>query len=115
LKDSTSRKELIKQYKGREILGGVYIIRNTLKNKLLVDATTDLRGSRNRFEFAQKTCTCIDLKLKKDWDAQSGNGFVFEVLEELIRGETQTGDEFKEDIKLLKEIWIEKLSGETLY
>jgi hypothetical protein len=115
LKNHAARKELLENYKGRKKLGGIYIIKNTQNNKLLLDASTDLQGSKNRFEFAQKTGSCIDLKLQKDWDKQSGVGFVFEVLDELEKGEAQTDAEFSADIKLLKEIWLEKLAGETLY
>jgi hypothetical protein len=115
MKDNVSRRELTQQYKERKVLGGVYIIRNTVNNKLLINTTSDLQGSKNRFEFAQKTGSCIDLKLQKDWDIQKGAGFVFEVLEELEKGSTQTEPEFKADIKLLKEIWLEKLAAEIFY
>ena len=110
-----SRKELTRQYKERTKLGGVYLIRNTLSGKALFDSTADLQGSRNRFEFARKTGSCIDLKLQTDWAAQGGDAFVFETLEELKQGEGQTDAGFKADIALLKEMWLEKLSGEELY
>ena len=109
------KKELQSQYAERESIGGVYLIRNTLKNKLYIDAATDLYGSKNRFEFARKTGSCVYMKLQRDWAEQHGDQFAFEVLEELRKGETQTQAEFKEDIELLKELWCEKLSEEDLY
>lgn len=115
MKDSKTKKELQALYKEREIVGGVYVIKNTLNNKLLLEADTDLQGSKNRFEFAQKTGSCVDMKLQKDWAAQGCGQFVFEVLEELKKSETQTAADFKADVALLKEIWLEKLSGENLY
>ena len=115
MKNSNTKKELQVQYKERKIIGGVYIIRNTLNNKLLLGATGDLQSSKNRFDFEQKTGSCVDMKLQKDWAAQGSSSFTFEVLEELEKGETQTQTEFKADIDLLKEIWIEKLSNENLY
>ena len=113
--DAKTKKELLAQYKEREVIGGVYVIKNTLNNKLLFGAATDLQGSKNRFEFSQKTGSCIDMKLKNDWNEQGGKQFVFEVLEELKKGENQTQAEFKADIDLLKDIWLEKLSTENLY
>ena len=101
-------------YKEREIIGGVFAIRNTLNNKLLLDAAVNLKGSQNRFEFSRKHGSCIYMKLQKDWGKQGGH-FVFEVLEELKKGETQTDEEFKEDIAVLKEIWLTKLSEKDLY
>jgi len=110
-----SRKKLLAQYKEREIIGGVYVIKNTLNNKMLLDAAIDLKGSHSRFAFSQKTGSCLYLKLQKDWEKQGGGEFVFEVLEELKKAETQTTEEFKADIDVLKEIWLGKLAGKDLY
>ena len=106
---------MLAQYKEREIIGGVYVIRNLSKNKLLLDAAQDINGSRNRFEFSVKTGSCVYMKLQNDWNEQKGEQFVFEILEELKKGETQSPAEFKADIELLKQIWLEKLSGENFY
>ena len=113
--EQKSKKELHAQYKEREVAGGVYAIRNTLKNKLFVDATADLPGSKNRFEFAVQTGSCILPKLQVDWNGQKGQGFEFEVLEELKKGELQTAAGFKEDLKLIRQMWLEKLSNENMY
>ena len=113
--DKKTKKEMQTQYKEREIIGGVYSVRNTLKNKLLVEADTDIYGSKNRFEFAMKTGSCVFPKLQNDWTEQEGGRFVFEILEELKKGETQSPAEFKADVAVLKQIWLEKLAGESLY
>jgi hypothetical protein len=55
------------------------------------------------------------MKLQKDWSKQGGEQFVFEVLEELKKGETQTAEEFTADIGILKEMWLEKLSDREFY
>ncbi len=52
---SNHKKELKARYKDRRIIGGVFVIRNTATNKLFLDSTTDLQGSKNRFAFAQQT------------------------------------------------------------
>ena len=113
--DKMRKKEIQSQYKEREIIGGVYAIRNTLKNKLYLDADIDLRGKKNRFEFAVKTGAGVYLKLQNDWAEQKGGHFAFEVLEELKKGEGQPISGFKADIELLKQMWLEKMSGENLY
>ncbi|MDR2560218.1 MAG: GIY-YIG nuclease family protein, partial [Holophagales bacterium] len=87
------KKELQAQYKDREIIGGVYIIKNELNGKILFAGSSDLQGSKNRFEFSKQTGSCVDMKLQKDWSKQGGEQFVFEVLEELKKGETQTAEE----------------------
>ena len=115
LKDNKAKKELQAQYKEREIIGGVYVIKNVLNNKILLVATTDLQGSKNRFEFSQKTGSCVDMKLQDDWDKQSSGQFVFETLDELKKGKTQTAEEFKTDIGVLKEMWLDRLSDRDFY
>ena len=115
LKDSKTKKELQAQYKERRIIGGVYVIKNTHNNKLLLETSTDLQGSKNRFEFAKKTGSCIHMKLQTDWTEQGSSEFIYEVLEELEKGEEQSSAEFKADIDLLKEMWLEKLSNRKLY
>ena len=115
MRKSETRKELIARYKEREVIGGVYAIKNMLRSKLLLQATVDLNGSKNRFEFAQSTGSCIETKLQKDWSRQNGEHFVFEVLETLKKGETQTAKEFEEDVNTLLEMWQEKYNEEELY
>ncbi|MDR1246208.1 MAG: GIY-YIG nuclease family protein [Clostridiales Family XIII bacterium] len=115
MKDAKTKKELQEQYKERKIIGGVYAIKNIRKDKLLLDASADLRGSNNRFDFAKKTGSCVNVKLQSDWNKQGSDDFAFEVMEELEKGETQTDAEFKADIDVLKEMWLEKLSGRDLY
>jgi hypothetical protein len=113
--DKKTKKELLTQYKEREIIGGVYTITNTLNNKIFLEATTDLQKSKNRFDFSQKTGSCVHMKLQGDWDKQGGEQFVFEVLDELKKGEAQTMEEFNADIAVLKKMWIDKLSDRDLY
>jgi hypothetical protein len=113
--DQPGKKELIAKYKERKIIGGVYAIKNGVTGRSLLLSAQDLQGSKNRFEFAQKTGSCVHPKLKDDWEAYGGKAFSFEIFEELEKMETQTPDEFKEDIKVLAEIWLEKFDSVELY
>jgi hypothetical protein len=113
--DKKTKKELLAQYKEREIVGGVYAITNTLNNKLFLEATTDLQKSKNRFDFAQKTDSCVHTKLQSDWSQQGGGQFAFEVLDELKKDEAQTMEEFKVDVGVLKKMWFDKLSDRDFY
>ena len=116
MNSNEKKKEILGQYKEREIIGGIYIIRNTVNNKLLLEAATDLQSIKNRFEFAQTTGSCVYSKLRKDWSEHGSEAFFLEVVEELKRGSTQKDAEFKADVDFLKEIWFEKLSNsEELY
>ena len=106
------KKELINQYKNRRQTGGVFAVRNTVLDKWYIDATVDLKAAENRFTaFGSSTYG----KIARDHQAQKGAGFVFEVLEELTIGANQTDGEFKDDLALLKSLWLEKMAGHALY
>jgi len=114
-KEAFTKKDLQAQYKEREIVGGICAIRNKLNHKLLLEATVDLQGYKNRFAFAQKTGSCIHMKLQNDWAAQGAGQFDIEVLEELVKGDTQSPEEFKADILTLKDLWLAQLANENFY
>ena len=105
------RKELINRYKNRIEIGGIFAIKNTMSKKWYVDSSPDLAATKNRFDFMGDSY----MKIANDYKAQKGMGFVFEILEELKKGEAQSDKEFREDLALLKAIWLEKLTGQELY
>ena len=105
------RKELSNQYKNRMEIGGIFVIKNSVSNKWYVDSTPDLAAAKNRFDFMGDSY----MKIANDYKAQNGMGFEFEILEELQKGEAQSGKEFRDDLTLLKTIWLEKLTGQELY
>ena len=113
--DKQDKKELTAAYRERKITGGVYAIVNSGTGKMLILSARDLQGSKNRFGFSQKTNSCINLKLRDDWQKYGGNTFRFEALEELTKKESQTVEEFEQDIRTLHELWMEKLGDKDLY
>lgn len=115
MRKSQSKKEIIAAYKEQKEIGGIYVIRHEKSGKLFLDATQNIQGMRNRFEFSQKTDSCFNIKLKQEWTPLNKNDFVFEILEELEIGENQIKKEFAEDLETLKLLWLEKYSGESLY
>jgi hypothetical protein len=110
---SETRKEIVSAYRRRKVVGGVFAIRNTEHGKRMLNVTNDMRGSRNRFDFMKNTGICYHHKLRGEWSDDPP--FVFEVLEELEKGETQTNSEFDDDLETLRELWIDKLHGEGFY
>jgi hypothetical protein len=110
---SETRKELVSAYLERKVVGGVFAIRNTEHGKRLLNVTSDVQGSRNRFDFMKNTGVCYHHKLRREWS--DNPPFVFEVLEELEKGETQTDSEFDGDLETLRELWLDKLRDGEFY
>jgi hypothetical protein len=115
--DQEARKRLIDDYKkrSRTDTGGVYLIRNTKNGKILVEIASDIEAAENRFGFSQKTGSCINMKLNKDWAVYGPDVFKFEIAETIDKNENQTPMEFREDLNVLKQMWMEKLDAEILY
>lgn len=110
-----NKKELLAEYKQRKVIGGICAIQNSVNGKMLLAAVNNLQGYKNRYEFSQGSAGCLDLKLKSDWEKYGKDAFEFVILEELVKNDTQTDKEFSEDVKTLKEMWLEKLDPAKLY
>lgn len=110
-----NKKELLASYKERKMVGGICAIKNAVTGKLLVMSTNDIQGCKHRFDFSQKTGSCVSMKLQNDWKKYGNSAFAFEILEQYEKKETQALEEFKNDIKVLEEMWLEKLGSAELY
>lgn len=109
------KKELLAAYKERPEIGGIYIIHNLENGKMLLQSTPNLQGDKNQFDFAIKTGGLVHMKMQADWEKYGKEAFSLEVLDELKKKPEQTVKEFREDLKLLLEIWSMKLDSEKLY
>lgn len=108
-------KEIIKEYKERKSLGGVYKITNTQSGKYLLGHAANLSSIQNRFQFALTTSSAIHSKLQKDWAEWGGQVFIMEVLEELEQGPAQNQAEFMDDLLTLEQLWRAKLDTTKEY
>lgn len=103
-----SKKELREQYKNRVVIGGVYCIKCKDNGKIWIRPTKDIKGSKNRFEFSVSINSSPENCMLKEWRHYGAKAFSFEVLEEIKKKETQTEEEFSEDVDVLLEMWLEK-------
>ncbi|GCE07348.1 GIY-YIG nuclease family protein [Dictyobacter aurantiacus] len=109
------RKELAQAYKEREIIGGIYIIKNSRTGRYLLDHTANLQGARNHFQFAVSTGSTVHPRLQRDWQALGPQAFTFTVLEELKRQAKQSSESFLDDLKTLTEMWRANLDPALSY
>ena len=109
------KKDLIKAYKSRPLSGGVTLLRDSVNGRYLLETQTNVQGSRSRFEFMRATNCPPSMKVQRDWKAHGAWAFTFEILEELTQREDQTEEEFREELKVLGEVWAEKFDPALSY
>ncbi len=109
------RKELKDEYRQGKVTGGVYRLVNTCRGMYLLDYTPNLQAKQNSYNFAISTGSCLDFRLKEDWESFGGETFAFEILEALDKKKEQSQDEFMDDLKMLKQLWGDKLDPSNRY
>jgi hypothetical protein len=110
-----SRKTLINEYKQGQVIGGIYRVTNTDNGIYLLDYAPNLKAKQNSYNFMVSSGSCLDYRLKEDLTEFGGKAFVFEVIEALEKKKEQTQDEFIDDLKMLEQLWSEKLDSATRY
>jgi hypothetical protein len=110
------RKARIREYKETSQPAGIYRVRNTTTGKSLVGSTVNLPGMLNRQRFQLEHGSHPDRELQRDWDELGPDAFEFEALDRLEPRDEPAYDP-TEDLRVLKEMWLEKLMtvGEPLY
>ncbi len=102
------KKEIKKRYKETLTPMGVFQIRNLVNGKIFIGSSMNLPGRKNRFESDFTLGTMMDHVLQKDFLDHGRDNFTFEVIDNLEPKEDPAYD-YKEDLKTLEELWIEKL------
>ncbi len=113
--DKQTRKQILDSYKARRAVGGVFAVRNSANGKSLIQFTTELQGSLNRFQFSQMTGGCSYKVLQEDYQKYGSGAFTIDVLEELIQKEGQTEQDFRREIEALYGMLISQIDPAELY
>ncbi|MCM3691469.1 GIY-YIG nuclease family protein [Neobacillus niacini] len=102
------KKELKQQFKETSVEAGIYQIKNTIKNKLLVGSTKNLK-TLNGIKFMLETNGYTTNKeLQKEWNQYGRDAFTIDILEKLKKDDGPYFNE-KEALLALEEEWLEKL------
>ena len=115
MKDNKSRRDLIAEYKERDIIGGVFMIENTKNGRVLIKYHQDSRGYQNRFNFSKSVNSAVEMRLQADWNEYGADAFELDVLEELKKTDAQSDQSFKDDLVMLTEMWREKYADREMY
>ncbi len=102
------KKKLKDDYKRGRREAGVFQIRNTTNEKVLVVAALDLPGLMNRHRFELAAGGHRNPRLQADWNELGGERFAFEVLDQFVPREGPASDARRE-LATLEDLWLERL------
>ena len=101
------RKALIREYKETQHPMGVYRVRNTATGQCTIDTSLNLPAMQNRIQAQLRFGAHKDQALQDAWNRIGPEAFEFEILD-TISPPDQPDYDPAEDLKTLKEMWIEK-------
>ena len=101
-------KQLKKAYKQNPMPSGVFLIRNTVNGKVFVGTGLDIAGIINRYKFELTKGSHYNKRLQAEWNEFGGEKFDFEIVDQISQSEGAATDP-RADLKLLEELWLEKL------
>ena len=113
---NVDRKALVREYRERKAIAGIYRVRNLQSGKSLVGSAADVPAMLNRHQAQLKFGSSPDKELQADWRALGADAFAFETMDELPPREPPAG-KIEDDLRVLKSLWLEKLlaDGVPLY
>src|SRR6267142_1998206 len=109
-------KRLKQAYKTSKKPMGVFLIRNTVSDKIFLASGLDLRGIINRHKFQLSIGSHQNKALQHDWNELDSTRFEFEILDQM----EPTGEasfDSRRELTFMEQMWLEKLKpfGERGY
>jgi hypothetical protein len=103
-----TRKELIREYKETPKSAGVFAITNTANGKAYLGSSLNLHGPLNKHRFMLSTGAHDVRELQEDWNRFGPGSFTFEILE-VVEVKDSADFSLEDELRLLEEIWLERL------
>jgi hypothetical protein len=103
------RKAKIRKYKDTPRPMGIYQIKNKVNGKVLIGESINLPAILNRYKGELKMGSCRNIALQKEWNQFGHEMFEFKELE-ILKPADDPAYNPAEDLRVLEELWIEKLS-----
>ena len=103
-----NRKELIRKYKETPRPAGVYRVQHAPSGRALLGSSPDAPAMLNRIRAQLRMGGHPSRELQRDWESDGPDAFSFEVLDVLTPSESPDYDP-TDDLRMLEELWLEKL------
>ena len=102
------KKELKQQFKETSVEAGIYQIKNTINNKILVGSTKNFKTLNGLIFMLETNGYTTNKELQKEWNQYGKDAFIIDILEKLKKNDEPYFNE-KEALLALEEKWLEKL------
>lgn len=102
------RREHLRRYKEEGTPMGVYAVRNLANGRVLLGASPNAEGALNRHRFELQQRGHRNAELQRDWLAQGGARFTFEIVHRLKKSEDPAFDA-RAELETLLALWQEEL------
>lgn len=103
-----NKKELKKQYTQTMQPMGVYQVKNLANGKIFIDSGQNIQGKINSCKFQLSLGSYMNKALQEDFNKIGLDNFTFEIID-LLEPKEDTKMDYTDDLKMLEEIWIDKL------
>lgn len=113
--DKERKREIIADYKQQKTTGGVYAIKNRENDKLFIKGDINMEAAGNRFDFSQKVNSCVQIKMREDWEKYGPAAFTFEVIREIEQKSEESPKAFRDRLKKLEALCKEEYTPDKLY
>ena len=106
-----NKKELKKQYTQTVLPMGIFQVKNLISGKIFIDSGLNVQGKINSCRFQLSLGSHMNKTLQEDFNQIGITNFSFEIIDYLEPKEDKEDMkmDYTDDLKLLEEIWIEKL------
>lgn len=108
--DKQSRRDLVRDYKERKAVAGVYAVRCAPSGEVWTAGSRNVDGQQNSLWFGLRNGGHINRAMQAAWTAHGEAAFSFDVLER-IDDETLTPQGVLDRLKVRQKHWLETLGA----
>ena len=108
--DTKSRRDLVRDYKERKSVAGVYAVHCAASGEVWTAGSRNIDAQQNSLWFGLRTGGHINREMQAAWTAHGEAGFTFEVLER-IEDEALTPQGVLDHLKTRERHWLATLGA----
>ncbi len=106
--DDASKKELRRRYKEKNLVPGVFQVKNHANGKVLLGSSLNIAGPLNAHEFMLSINSHRNKELQADYHSFGANAFSFDILG-IVKVTDDAEFNLEVELKTLEQLWLDEL------